>query len=64
MKRLLFSGIMVLVYQTLFAQHSLEKIWESDSVTLRGPESVLYDSDSNSLYVSSIGSGTIVRMEK
>lgn len=41
----------------------LEKIWESDSLTLNGPESVLYDSVSNSLYVSSMKAGTIVRMD-
>jgi hypothetical protein len=41
----------------------LEKIWESDSTTLKGPESVLYDSASNSLYVSSMNAGTIVRMD-
>lgn len=53
----------MLTCSTLFAQHSLEKLWESDSVTLKGPESVLYDSISNSLYVSSMGSGAIVRMD-
>lgn len=53
----------MLTYSILLAQHSLEKIWESDSLTLRTPESVLYDSTSNSLYVSSMGSGTIVRMD-
>ena len=63
MKQLLLSVIVMLTHSILFAQHSLEKIWESDSVTLRGPESVLYDSKSNSLYVSSMGSGTIVRMD-
>lgn len=62
MKKLVLSGIMVVACATLFAQHSLEKMWESDSLTLRGPESALYDSASNSLYVSSMGSGTIVRM--
>ena len=51
------------MYLTLFAQRSLEKMWESDSLTLRNPESVLYDSKSNSLYVSSMGSGTIVRID-
>lgn len=62
MQKLLLSGIMILVCSTLFAQHSLEKLWESDSLTLKGPESALYDSNSNSLYVSSMGSGTVVRM--
>jgi hypothetical protein len=62
MQKLLFSVIMVLTYSTLVAQHSLEKLWESDSLTLRGPESALYDPKTNSLYVSSMGSGSIVRM--
>lgn len=62
MNKILLSGITVLVCTTLFAQRSLEKAWESDSVTLKGPESVLYDEKSNSLYVSSMGSGTVVRM--
>jgi hypothetical protein len=51
-----------MVSSTLFAQHSLEKVWETDSLTLRNPESVLYDTKSNSLYVSSMGAGTIVRI--
>jgi DNA-binding beta-propeller fold protein YncE len=63
MKKILLSGIVMLMYSTLFAQRSLEKMWESDSLTLRNPESVLYDSKSNSLYVSSMGSGTIVRID-
>lgn len=63
MKKIFLLGIIVLAYSPLFAQHNLEKLWESDSVTLKGPESVLYDSNSNSLYVSSMGSGTIVRMD-
>ena len=61
MKKIL-SGIAVMVSSTLFAQHSLEKVWETDSLTLRNPESALYDSKSNSLYVSSMGAGTIVRI--
>lgn len=63
MKHLLLSVIVVLIYSTLLAQHSLEKIWESDSVTIRNPESVLYDATSNSLYVSSMGSGSVVRLD-
>src|SRR5580765_5708726 len=60
MKKILLSGIIVLASSALFAQHSLEKVWETDSLTLRNPESVLYDSNSNTLYVSSMGAGTIV----
>ncbi len=62
MKKPLLVAIAVLTYSTSFAQHSLEKIWQSDSVTLKGPESALFDPKSNSLYVSSMGSGTVVRM--
>lgn len=61
MKKLLFSGMVMMFCSTLFAQRRLEKIWETDSVTLRNPESVLYDPLSNSLYVSSMNAGTIVR---
>jgi sugar lactone lactonase YvrE len=63
MKHLLLSVMVMLTCSTLFAQHSLEKIWESDSITIRNPESVLYDSTSNSLYVSSMGSGSVVRLD-
>ena len=63
MKKICLSAIVVLVSSTLLAQHSLEKLWESDSITLKGPESALFDSKSNSLYVSSMNAGTIVRMD-
>ncbi|WP_423147990.1 SMP-30/gluconolactonase/LRE family protein [Rubrolithibacter danxiaensis] len=62
MKKSLLLAIIVLAFSPLFAQHALEKLWESDSITLKGPESVLYDSKSNSLYVSSMNSGSVVRM--
>ena len=63
MKKTLLLVIIALTSPPLFAQHSLEKLWESDSVTLKGPESVLFDSKSNSLYVSSMNAGTVVRMD-
>jgi DNA-binding beta-propeller fold protein YncE len=63
MKKLLFPVVILLTASTLFAQHSLEKLWESDSVTLRNPESALFDAKSNSIYVSSTGSGSVVRMD-
>ncbi|MES2827477.1 MAG: ATP-binding protein [Bacteroidota bacterium] len=63
MKKIILSAAMVLVYCSSFAQHSLEKIWESDSVTIKSPESVLFDAGSNSLYVSSMGSGTVVQLD-
>lgn len=39
----------------LLAQHSLSKLWQSDS-TFKWPESVFYDSKSKILYVSNVGS--------
>lgn len=62
MKKLLLSAILAFGSSSLFAQHSLEKLWESDSLALKGPESALFDSKSKSLYVSSMGSGSIVRI--
>lgn len=62
MKKLLLTGLVIATCSSLFAQHSLEKIWQSDSTTLKSPESVLYDAVSNSLYVSSMGSGSVVKM--
>ena len=62
MKKSWLLAITLLTYTTSFAQHSIEKVWESDSVTLKGPESALFDSKSNSLYVSSMNSGSVVRM--
>jgi hypothetical protein len=39
---------------TLFAQHSLENTWKSDTI-FKAPESVRYDANSKILYVSNIG---------
>src|SRR5579863_1812473 len=63
MKKSLILGVLTLIGWPLFAQHSLEKLWESDSTTLRNPESALYDPVSNTLYVSNTGSGTVVRLD-
>lgn len=61
-KKILLLDILIMLTSTLFAQRSLEKIWETDSTTLQGPESALYDATSNSLYVSSMNAGTVVRI--
>jgi DNA-binding beta-propeller fold protein YncE len=53
MKKILIVAA-VFVSTGAFAQHSLEKIWQSDS-TLHTPESVLFDAKSKTLYVSNIG---------
>ncbi|TSD66976.1 ATP/GTP-binding protein [Inquilinus sp. KBS0705] len=63
MKKLLLLIVITLLCATSFAQHNLEKLWESDSVTIKGPESALFDAKSNSLYVSSMGSGAVVRLD-
>lgn len=62
MKQLMWLIILISVNSVVLAQHSLEKVWETDTVTLRNPESVLYDSLSNSIYVSCMGAGKIVRI--
>lgn len=49
---LFFIGI--LIAPNLDAQHSLNKLWETDTV-LAKPESVLYDVNSKNLFVSNIG---------
>jgi sugar lactone lactonase YvrE len=55
MKKLLCAVVFATCFNaTLFAQHSLEKLWQTDS-TLKTPESVLYDPASKILYVSNIG---------
>jgi sugar lactone lactonase YvrE len=61
MRKILTIAIAVMASSTGFAQHSVEQVWETDTVTLKNPESVLYDSKSNTLYVSNMGAGTIVR---
>lgn len=61
MKKLFYSAVVLMICSGVAAQHQLEKIWETDSVTLKGPESALFDPISHSLYVSSMGSGTVVR---
>ncbi len=52
MKLILFAAV-IFVTANLSAQHSLEKIWQTDS-TLKVPESVLYDADAGVLYVANI----------
>src|SRR5579871_1129638 len=63
MKKIILLSVVLLASATLFAQHSLEKIWETDTTAFKNPESVLFDPISNSLYVSNIGAGTIVRVD-
>jgi hypothetical protein len=55
MKRTYFSLLTLtfLGWQTSFAQPSLEKLWETDSV-LKVPESVLFDGGNKVLYVANI----------
>lgn len=63
MKKPLLLLITTLMCSASFAQHSLVKLWESDSVTIKGPESALFDSKSNSIFVSSMGSGSVVQLD-
>jgi DNA-binding beta-propeller fold protein YncE len=55
MKSVLFIAVILLVCisNVLFAQHTLVKLWETDSM-LKVPESVLFDGENKVLYVSNI----------
>jgi DNA-binding beta-propeller fold protein YncE len=55
MKPVLFIAVILLVCisNVLFAQHTLVKLWETDSM-LKVPESVLFDGENKVLYVSNI----------
>ncbi len=46
-------SILLLFFHQLYAQHSVQKLWETDS-TLQIPESVLFVKGANNLYVSNI----------
>lgn len=63
MRKILASFIVLLICSPILAQHSLQKIWESDSITLKGPESATYDPVSNIIYISSMNNGAIVQMD-
>jgi uncharacterized protein YjiK len=63
MKKLLLSIVLLSIGLPMIAQHRLEKLWESDSLTLKGPESALFDAKSKSLYISSMNSGSVVQMD-
>jgi sugar lactone lactonase YvrE len=56
MKNIL-TAVTLLLASNLYAQHSLDKIWQSDTI-LRTPESVLYDAGAGILYVSNMNSAT------
>lgn len=68
LKLMLFATV-ILITANLQAQHSLEKIWQTDS-TLMVPESVLYDAEARVLYVANIngspmekdGNGSIAKV--
>ena len=53
MKPILSVTILFFISASLFAQHSVTKLWETDTV-LKVPESVLPDLDNKVLYVSNI----------
>jgi len=60
----LFSSIIILfICTSTYAQYSLKKLWESDSITLKGPESATYDPFTKKIYISSMNNGSIVQMD-
>jgi len=63
MTKLFLATLALFVSFSSFAQHSLEKLWESDTLTLKGPESALFDPNTHSLFVSSMNAGSVVLMD-
>ncbi len=55
MKKSLLVFVAALFSGVAFSQHSLEKLWITDSTSLTNPESVLFDGKAKILYVTSIG---------
>ena len=53
MKPILSVAILLSISASLFAQHSVTKLWETDTV-LKVPESVLFDAENKILYASNI----------
>ncbi len=62
MKKIFLPICILFVCSSVSAQYSLEKLWESDSVTLKGPESATFDPVSKRVYISSMNSGSLVQM--
>lgn len=54
MKKLLLAAITLFAGAQVFAQHSLQVLWKTDT-TLQNPESALYDAKGKLLFVSNIG---------
>lgn len=54
MKKLLLAAITLFAGTQVFAQHSLQVLWKTDT-TLQNPESALYDAKGKLLFVSNIG---------
>jgi hypothetical protein len=53
MKPILSVTILLCISASLFAQHSVTKLWETDTL-LKVPESVFFDAENKVLYVSNI----------
>lgn len=51
--KFIFTLTAITISFSIFAQHSLQKIWETDSI-LKTPESVFYDEGNQVLYVSNM----------
>lgn len=63
MRKISLSVFSLLICTSIFAQYSLKKLWESDSVTLKGPESATYDPTTKTVYISSMNNGSLVQMD-
>ena len=53
MKSIFFTAALFAACVPAFAQHSVTKLWETDTI-LKVPESVLFDAENKVLYASNI----------
>jgi DNA-binding beta-propeller fold protein YncE len=63
MRKILLSILVLYCFTPSFSQRRLEKLWESDTVSIKGPESATFDPTSKMIYVSSMNNGNIVLMD-
>ena len=53
----------LLICSVSYAQPRLEKLWTTDTLSQKGPESATYHSPSNTVFISSMRTGSVVQMD-
>lgn len=53
----------LLICSVSYAQPRLEKLWTTDTLSQKGPESATYHAPSNTVFISSMRTGSIVQMD-